>query len=128
MDKVVHFEIPIKNYDRAKKFYTELFDWQINEWPGSKFKYGMSTTTPTDKNGPQEPGAINGALMEPTEIFEHMTMITIAVSSIEKYLTKITKAGGKTLMPKSKVGDMGFMARFSDSEGNVVGLWENISK
>lgn len=129
MDKVVHFEIPTKDFERAKKFYTELFGWEITEWPGSKTRYGMTMTTPTDPNtGPTEPGGINGAIMEPSEPYENVTMVTIDVSSIDDYLKKIEAAGGKTLMTKSPVGDMGFMARFQDPEGNVVGLWETAKK
>jgi len=128
MNKVVHFELPTKDFARAKQFYTDLFGWQISEWPGSKTKYGMSVTTPTGDQGPTDPGAINGAIMEPSQPYENVTMITIEVPSIDDHLTKIESAGGKTLMPKSPVGDMGFMARFQDPEGNVVGLWESIKK
>lgn len=130
MNKVVHFEIPAKDFERAKKFYSDLFGWQIQEWSGAKFRYGLSTTVASDpKTGaPSEPGGINGAVMEPTEEFEKTTMITIDVPSIDDYLSKIGTAGGKTLMPKSPVGDMGFMARFQDSEGNTVGLWETTKK
>ncbi len=127
MNKVVHFEIPTKKYSRAKKFYMDLFGWKISEWPGNKTKYGMAETTPTGKSGPTKPGGINGALMEPTAAFEKMTMVTLEVDSIDKYLKRIKTAGGKVLMPKSPVGKMGFMARFADPEGNTVGLWENIS-
>jgi uncharacterized protein len=128
MNKVVHFEIPVKNYDRAKNFYTKMFDWKIEEWPGTKSKYGMAITTPTDQNGPKEPGGINGAIMEPTEKFERVSMLTIEVPSIDDYLSRISASGGKTLMVKKPVGDMGFMARFEDPEGNVVGLWETVHK
>jgi len=41
-------------------------------------------------------------------------------------MKKIVKAGGKIKMVKVKVGDMGYNASFFDTEGNIVGLWENI--
>ncbi len=128
MNKVVHFELPTKDFERAKKFYTDLFGWQISEWPGSKTKYGMTATTPTGDQGPIAPGAINGAIIEPSQPYENVTMITIEVPSIDDHLKKIESTGGKTLMPKNPVGDMGFMARFQDPEGNVVGLWETAKK
>ncbi|MDO8538066.1 MAG: hypothetical protein Q7S21_04230 [archaeon] len=34
--------------------------------------------------------------------------------------------GTKVAMPKIKVGDMGYNARIIDTEGNLIGLWENI--
>lgn len=122
MDAVVHFEIPTKKYDTAKKFYMDIFGWKIEEWPGMPNKYGMTTTTNDGKGG------INGGLMEPSQPFENATIITISVASIDDYLAKITAAGGQMLMPKSPVGDMGFMARFSDLDGNTVGLWEDAKK
>ena len=33
MDKVVHFEIPADNVERASKFYKETFDWKITPVP-----------------------------------------------------------------------------------------------
>ncbi len=125
MNPVVHFEIPAEDFERAKKFYTNLFGWNITQWPGSPTKYGMATTTPTDKNGPQKPGAINGAIMEKGNGVI-ATVVTIQVPSIDDYLKKIVEAGGKVKMAKVKVGDMGYNASFYDSEGNIVGLWENI--
>lgn len=129
MNKVVHFELPAKNLDRAKKFYSELFGWQISEWPGAQ-RYALSTTVPSDEKtgAPNEMGGINGAIMEPTQNFDNVTMITIDVPSIDDYLQKIEANGGKTLMAKNPVGDMGFMARFQDPEGNAVGLWETVRK
>lgn len=125
MNPVVHFEIPAKDYERAKKFYIDLFGWDITEWPGNPIKYGMATTTPTDKNGPKNPGEINGAIMEKGSGV-NATVVTIKVPSIDKYLKMILKSGGKLKMPKTKIGDMGHNASFFDTEGNVVGLWEDM--
>ncbi len=33
MDKVTHFEIPSDDKERAKQFYSSVFDWQINDIP-----------------------------------------------------------------------------------------------
>ena len=37
----------------------------------------------------------------------------------------IEKHGGSVAGGKMPVGDMGFAAYFQDSEGNVMGLWQN---
>jgi predicted enzyme related to lactoylglutathione lyase len=55
-------------------------------------------------------------------------IITIHVSSIDEYIKKIEAAGGKAVMPKQEVPDMGFYSYFIDSEGNVIGLWETLKK
>ena len=32
------------------------------------------------------------------------------------------------MMPKQQVGDMGYYSRVKDTEGNVIGIWQNIKK
>lgn len=120
MDPVVHFEIPADDFERAKNFYANLFGWKIEEWPGSPTKYGMATTAPSG-----QANAINGAIMQKGNGVTS-TVVTIQVPSIDDYLDKITQAGGKLKMAKVKIGDMGYNASFYDTEGNIVGLWENI--
>ena len=126
MDKIVHFEIPVKNADKASKFYNKTFGWQINKVGDvSGNSYFLSKTVKTDDKGmPLEPGAINGALMVDKNI--NSTILVIKVSSIEDYLKKIKNAGGKIVMDKVNVGNMGLYARFTDTEGNLLALWQDI--
>jgi predicted enzyme related to lactoylglutathione lyase len=35
MPTIVHFEIPADDIERSKKFYTDLFGWKIEKWPGA---------------------------------------------------------------------------------------------
>lgn len=121
-DKVVHFELPADNLPRAQNFYQRAFDWSINTMPG--MGYSLIQTTPSGKNGsPTEPGAINGGMLARQAPIKN-PVITIEVASIDESLTKIESLGGRALRKKEPVGDMGFAAYFSDSEGNVLGLWQ----
>ncbi len=62
MDKVVHFEIPAENTERAKKFYKDNFNWEIT--PFSGMNYNIVRTGPTSKEGmPDENGFINGGIL-----------------------------------------------------------------
>lgn len=79
----------------------------------------------SEKGMPLEPGAINGGIMKKTEKAK-TPMIVIEVPSIDSYLKKIEKAGEKLVQPKVKVHDMLCCARIADSEGNIVGIVENI--
>ena len=125
MDKVVHFHIPVDNMARAKKFYKNIFGWEIKE-TGMGMDYQLVTTTPTDEEGmPKEPGAINGALYK-RERPEEPPSIVINVPSIDEYLNKVKKAGGKVIWQKEAVGDFGLYAQISDTEGNVIGLWQDV--
>jgi predicted enzyme related to lactoylglutathione lyase len=38
MPNIVHFEIPVDDAERAKKFYTELFGWKVEQFsPGMEY-------------------------------------------------------------------------------------------
>ena len=36
MPTIVHFEIPTDNVERSRKFYSELFDWNVEKWTGTE--------------------------------------------------------------------------------------------
>jgi len=57
--RVVHFELPVDDQERAKAFYAGAFGWDLADVPG--MSYTMVTTTPSGDRGPTDPGAINGA-------------------------------------------------------------------
>ncbi len=123
MDSVVHFEIPADNVKRAQAFYTKAFGWAMNPIP--QMDYTMIGTTASDKDGrPTAPGAINGGMGKRATPLKSV-VVTISVDDIDASLAKITKLGGKTVQKKMPVGDMGFAAYFKDTEGNVIGLWQN---
>jgi predicted enzyme related to lactoylglutathione lyase len=119
--KVVHFEIPADDIDRARRFYTEAFGWQLQPLP--EMNYTMVTTTPTGESGPTEPGAINGGMLR-RESPISAPVIVIDVPDIDEALAKVEQLGGKTAIGRQAVGDMGFSGYFHDSEGNLVGLWQ----
>jgi len=120
-DKVVHFEIPADDLDRARAFYQQAFGWTINSLP--ELDYNIVETTPIDEtNVPTEPGAINGGMMR-RQAPINSPVITIGVDDIDAALQRVEELGGKTEIPKQGVADMGFTAYFSDPEGNLVGLW-----
>ncbi|VVB91896.1 Glyoxalase/Bleomycin resistance protein/Dioxygenase superfamily protein [uncultured archaeon] len=121
----MHFHIPVDDMARAKKFYKNIFGWEIKE-TGMGMDFQLVTTTPTDEEGmPLEPGGINGGLYK-RERPEQTQSVVINVPSIDDYLKKIEKAGGKVIQQKMPVEDFGFYAMIADTEGNVIGLWEDV--
>jgi hypothetical protein len=90
-----------------------------------EFEYVMVGTVESNEMGmPKEPGAINGGMLARQEPVKS-PVITIAVDNIDQAASMIEKNGGKVVREKMPVGDMGFAAYFKDTEGNVVGLWQN---
>lgn len=125
--KVVHFEIPADDIERARTFYQEIFGWQVGPVPG--MEYTMVMTAPSDEQGmPREPGSINGGMFPRTGDWAGFKapVIVIDVEDIEAALARVEQGGGQIVAPKMTVGEMGFAAYFTDPEGNVLGLWESV--
>jgi predicted enzyme related to lactoylglutathione lyase len=125
MDKVVHFEIPADDTARAKEFYGSIFDWDLQEVP--EMQYISLITVPIDeRQRPTEPGAINGGMFKRSNQAPPTPVITIGVDSIDEALKKVEAGGGQTITPRTEIEGMGAFAYFKDTEGNTLGLWENL--
>jgi predicted enzyme related to lactoylglutathione lyase len=116
MPRVIHFEIPAADPDRAVVFYKRVFGWKIDKWAGPA-NYWL-VTTGEDK----EPG-INGAITEKSESVPATTN-TVSVRSFDETVKKVTEAGGKVLMPKMAVPGIGYMTYCRDTEGNTFGIMQ----
>ena len=120
--RIVHFELPYDDGDRARSFYGELFGWNLQSYPGEG-EYTLVTTGPSGDQGPTEPGFINGGMGPRDQSFSAPTVV-IDVDSIDETLQRIEAAGGTVISGRTPVGPMGWAAYFRDTEGNQVGLWE----
>jgi uncharacterized protein len=120
--RVVHFEIPFDDGERARGFYKELFGWQVMEMP--EMDYSIVTSGPSNDQGPTESGFINGGMLSRQQAATSGPVLVIDVDSIDETLERVGGMGGSTVVGRTPVGDMGFAAYFTDPEGNVVGLWE----
>lgn len=111
------FEIPVKNFNRAKAFYEVLLGAAIQEMPHPSLKYGI---LPGDMENGVTGGIVEGEGFEPS-----MNGAVIYLNGGEDLsvpLSKVEAAGGKILMPKTSIGGNGFMAHIADTEGNKIAL------
>jgi uncharacterized protein len=134
MPTIVHFEIPVDDVERAKRFYNGLFGWKIEKLPvadnddgeltsaatGQPIEYWMITTT-TDDRGSK---AIGGGLMK-RQMPEHQVTNYIGVTSVDEYSSKVESLGGKVLAHKHPVPRMGYFALCLDTENNAFAIWES---
>ena len=117
-----HFELPADDIKRATAFYQKVFEWTISPMP--EMDYTMLGTTESDAEGmPKSAGAINGGMGKRGGPLKH-PVVTIIVEDIDGAAKLIAKHGGKMVRAKESIGPMGFTAYFSDTEGNVVGLFQ----
>lgn len=126
INSVVHFEIEADDINRAQQFYQEIFGWKIVRVPDPKMEYYIAYTTEVDdKYMPKTPGAINGGLQKRSS-HGAGTVLVINVPDLNATLTQIQAQGGKIIMPQTQVADMGLYARVTDSEGNLIGVWQDL--
>jgi uncharacterized protein len=120
MNSVVHFEIPAKNLNRAKTFYKTVFDWSIFDFDDST---SLVSTVDSEENGmPKTPGAINGSIYK---VDGPKTVTIVAdVPDIHAHIKIVESNGGKLVDPVTTIPGMGMYARVTDTEGNLIGLWQ----
>lgn len=124
MGKVVHFEVPFDDAERALAFYRDVFGWQITSMP--EMQYNLVSTGPTGEDGgPTEPGYIGGGMMSRADSPSPGPILVLDVEDIDQSLATIEGLGGEVVVGRTPVGEMGWSAYFRDSEGNLMGLWES---
>ena len=112
------FEIPVTDFDRAKSFYATIFDGEITEMPMPNAKYGV---LPYDQASEGVGGAIIQADgLQPSQGGSNLYLN--GGEDLSVVLSRVETAGGKVVLPKTNIGDNGFMASFIDSEGNRLSL------
>jgi predicted enzyme related to lactoylglutathione lyase len=116
MSAIVHFDVPAEDTGRAKKFYSSLFDWKFESYPGMEY-YLIATK---NLDGTPGVGGGIGKRMAPSQ----RMMNYFGVASIDAAMKKVTRLGGKLIMGKMPVPGMGYLANCIDTEGNFFGLWE----
>lgn len=115
------FEIPANDISRAKTFYESIFEIKMEEMEMPGMKYA---TFPFD---PMK-GKVAGGLAQSPMHTPGTTGSIIYLNAnpdLNNVLDRIEKAGGKITMPKTSIGQNGFMAFFTDTEGNTMALHSN---
>jgi predicted enzyme related to lactoylglutathione lyase len=117
MSRVVHFEIPADDPERAIQFYESVFGWRIEKWEGP-IEYWLIMTGPEDQPG------IDGGLAlreDPATTLENF----IDTKDLDASLKAVTAQGGVVTRPKMAVPGVGWLAYIKDTEGNIFGLMQS---
>lgn len=122
MATIVHFDIGADDPGRAKKFYEALFEWKIAPMQGFPDYYEIETE---DLAGRQ---SVGGGLTKRSA--PQQTGITnfIGVISIDTTLEKLVTLGGKIIQPKQAVPGYGYLAVCTDTENNLIGIFQDDKK
>jgi predicted enzyme related to lactoylglutathione lyase len=117
MSRVVHFEIPADDPERAIQFYEKVFGWRFEKWEGP-IEYWLVKTGPEDQPG------IDGGLTrreDPAIKVENL----IDVKDLDASLVEVKNQGGEVIRPRGPVPGVGWIAYIKDTEGNIFGLMES---
>ena len=111
MSQVNFYEIPAKNPKKILKFYSQVFDWKMEDW--GKDYWGINS-------GRGKNEGIKGAIY----LSEKMKTVvnTIGVPDMQEYIDRIKKYGGKVMGKPHNMGEWGWHVYFKDPEGTMLGI------
>jgi uncharacterized protein len=114
--RVVHFEIPVDDPERAKRFYGAVFDWELAGY--GEVPYWLATTG--DAGGP----GIDGALIGRSHVHAAPVVI-VGVADLAATVARATDNGAEVITPRQSIPGVGWSAYLRDPEGNVVGVFQD---
>jgi uncharacterized protein len=115
MARIVHFEIPADDPERAVAFYEKALGWKIEKWEGP-MDYWLVTT------GREEEPGINGGIYRKGDFAA--TVNTVGVDSIDAAVQRVLESGGTLVRPKHAIPGMGWLVYCADTEGNLFGMMQ----
>ena len=116
MPRISYLDFSADEPERAIKFYSAVFGWQIRKWEGP-FEYWDIKT-----GEPNEPG-IDGGLAKRSRPERSLTPF-INVPSADDYTSRVEANGVKIVQAKTAIPGIGYMVIFKDTENNLLGLME----
>jgi predicted enzyme related to lactoylglutathione lyase len=117
-DAIAWFEIPVTDFARAQKFYAAVTGREVKLMPMPGVEYGVFEY---DHPG----GGVGGGIvkMEGFEPSANGPLVYLpGGEDLTDALGRVEPAGGKIILPKTAIGENGFMAHFMDTEGNRIAL------
>jgi len=118
---IVHIEIPAKKAGEAGKFYGDLFGWKIEADPTYNYVQFQA------EGGPGG-GFVEVGGSAPIPYKADSLLVYVGTDDIDATLAKVEALGGKTVLPKTEIPQMGWWAVFADPTGNRVGLFSGMGQ
>ena len=110
--RLVHFEIPADDAERAKSFYGSLFGWSFESWDGP-VEYHMT-----------QAGGEPGGAVYPTQEGIRGPIVYFDTDDVDAQVARVRELGG-TAKDKEPIPGVGWYARCTDTEGNPFSLYQS---
>jgi uncharacterized protein len=132
MANIAYFEIPADDVARAKKFYFSLLGWKIGPTthmsdPSMKEMMASMQYQDVVTGDPME-GTVNMGGMYKRQMPGSQIVTYAMVDDIDAMIGKVEMLGGKIVVPKNEIKNVGQIALVQDTDGNVIGLWKSAMK
>ena len=114
MSKAIRFSLYVDDPERAIKFYSDVLGWEMKKSPIGDQHWWITA-------GPEDEEGLDGDLEG--RVGNRTTVNHFRVASFEDTLKKV-KSNGGTVISETPMGDMGYHAFCEDSEGNVIGVFQ----
>ena len=123
MNAIGWFELPVVDMDRAKTFYESVFEIAISVHDFGGLLMGWFPGDPLKKGATGS--LVQHEMYQPSD--KKGALIYFSCQDLKKELSRVERAGGQILKPKTAIGDgHGYMALFRDTEGNRVALHSHL--
>jgi len=114
---VVHFEITGKDGVKLQRYYSELFDWEIDA--NNPMGYGIVAR---EGNLTDDGIGIGGGVSTGPEGYDGHVTVYVEVPDVEAALAKAEELGGSRMMGPEQVMEDLVIGLFTDPEGHVIGV------
>jgi len=119
---VVHFEIIGKDTETLRRYYADLFGWEIDS--DNPMNYGI---VQREQNTNADGVGIGGGVGAAPEGYPGHVTFYVEVADVEAALAKAESLGGSRVMGPEKVMEQVEIGLFNDPEGHVIGLVKSVS-
>jgi len=113
------FEIPVLNFDRAKEFYSRIYNYKMVETVMNSGRMGFLPMEP-------ESQGIGGAIVQGPGYVPTALGVKVYLNggeNLQQILDRVISAGGEVLTNKTLITEeIGYFAVFEDTEGNHISL------
>lgn len=116
------FEIYVQNMERAKKFYETVLGCELTPMsnPGSEATGVEMMGFPGSMTAAGASGAL--ARMDGFKSGDNSVLIYFSCADCSQQAARAAQNGGKIHREKMSIGQYGFIALVTDTEGNMIGL------
>jgi uncharacterized protein len=119
-NQVVWFDLPVKDLDRAVRFYSAVLGAQVTKQEAHGMSFAVLPHQENGVSGCLTPGGCGANENKPSEYGP--LLYFNCEGRLDQAIAGVEPNGGKVQQPKHPIGPYGFRAVVLDSEGNRIAL------